>query len=102
MYPETNASRFAFSVCKIFVFLYTIQIMSLTHIIAFSQIVFSVLLMIGVLLQQSEAGLGGAFGGGDGFSSGHHSKRGAEKYIFVGTIVIAILFAVTSFVLLLI
>ena len=75
--------------------------MSLSHFIAYSQIVLSVLLMIGVLLQQSEAGLGGAFGGGDGFSSGNHSKRGAEKYIFVGTIIISILFAATSFSLLL-
>ena len=76
--------------------------MSFAHIIAICQIVLSVLLCAGVLLQQSEAGLGGAFGGGDGFSSGNHTKRGAEKYIFVGTIVIAILFAVTSFLLLLV
>ena len=71
--------------------------MSLTHIISYSQIVLSVLLIIGVLLQQSEAGLGGAFGGGDGFSSGHHSKRGAEKVVFISTIIIAVLFAVSSF-----
>lgn len=76
--------------------------MSLTQIIAYSQIVLSVLLIAGVLLQQSEAGLGGAFGGGDGFSSGHHDKRGAEKVIFVGTIIVSILFAATSFSLLLI
>lgn len=74
----------------------------MTQIISYSQIILSVLLIIGVLLQQSEAGLGGAFGGGDGFSSGHHSKRGAEKVIFIATIVIAVLFAVTSFSLLLI
>ena len=74
----------------------------MTQIISYSQIILSVLLIIGVLLQQSEAGLGGAFGGGDGFSSGTHSKRGAEKIIFISTIIIAILFAVTSFSLLLI
>lgn len=71
--------------------------MVITDIISYGQIVLSVLLIIGVLLQQSEAGLGGAFGGGDGFSSGHHTKRGAEKVIFIGTIVIAVLFAVSSF-----
>ncbi|MEI6843575.1 MAG: preprotein translocase subunit SecG [bacterium] len=76
--------------------------MSLTQIIAYSQIVLSVLLIAGVLLQQSEAGLGGAFGGGDGFSSGQHSKRGAEKVVFIATIVIAVLFALSSFVILLI
>ena len=70
------------------------------EIISYGQIVLSVLLIAGVLLQQSEAGLGGAFGGGDGFSSGHHTKRGAERVIFISTIIIAILFAVSSFVLL--
>jgi len=76
--------------------------MSITEIIPYVQIVLSVLLILGVLLQQSEAGLGGAFGGGDGFSSGHHTKRGAEKVLFMATIVVAVLFAVTSFALLLI
>lgn len=74
----------------------------MTQIISYSQIILSVLLIIGVLLQQSEAGLGGAFGGGDGFSSGTHTKRGAEKILFISTIIIAILFAATSFSLLLI
>ncbi len=57
--------------------------------------------MGGILIQQTEAGLGTAFGGGDGFSSGHHTKRGSERTIFIGTIIIAILFAATSFSLLL-
>ena len=76
--------------------------MSITGSIPYVQIILSVLLIMGLLLQQSEAGLGSSLGGGDGFSSGHHTKRGAEKTIFVSTIVIAILFAVTSFSLLLI
>lgn len=71
--------------------------MSITEIIPYIQIVLSVLLIGGVLLQQSEAGLGSGFGGGDGFSSGYHTKRGAEKTIFIATIVVAILFAATSF-----
>ncbi len=75
--------------------------MSITEIIPYVQIILSILLIGGILLQQSDAGLGGAFGGGDGFSSGHHTKRGAEKLIFVATIIIAILFVVTSFSLLL-
>ena len=78
-----------------------IPIMSITGMIPYVQIVLSVLLMGGILLQQSEAGLGSGFGGGDGFSSGHHTKRGAEKAIFVATIVVAIIFAVTAFSLLL-
>lgn len=76
--------------------------MSVTQIIPYVQIVLSVLLMGGVLLQQSDAGAGGAFGGGDGFSSGHHTKRGIERVLFVGTIIVSILFAATSFSLLLI
>ena len=72
------------------------------NLLPYVQIVLSVLLIGGILLQPSEAGMGGAFGGGDGFSSGHHSKRGSERVIFIGTIVVAILFAVTSFSLLLI
>lgn len=79
-----------------------IPIMSITEIIPYVQIVLSVLLIGGILLQQSEAGLGSGFGGGDSFSSGHHTKRGAEKTVFIATIVIAILFAVSSFALLLI
>lgn len=76
--------------------------MSITESIPYIQIVLSVLLIGGILLQQSEAGLGGAFGGGDGFSSGHHTKRGAEKTLFIATIVIAVMFVATSFSLLLI
>ena len=76
--------------------------MSISVILPYIQIILSVLLVIGVLVQQSEAGLGGAFGGGDGFSSGTHSKRGAEKVIFVSTIVIAILFAMSAFIILLV
>ena len=75
--------------------------MSIAGSIPYIQIVLSILLIGRILLQQSIAGLGGAFGGGDGFSSGHHTKRGAEKIIFNTTIVVAILFvlsvALTSF-----
>lgn len=75
--------------------------MSITGSIPYIQLALSVLLIGGVLLQQTDAGLGSGFGGGDGFSSGHHTKRGAEKTIFIATIIIAILFAATSFALLL-
>ena len=75
--------------------------MSIVHYIPYVQIILSVLLIGGILLQQTDAGLGSGFGGGDGFSSGHHTKRGAEKTIFIATIVVAIVFAVTSFSLLL-
>lgn len=58
------------------------------------QIVLSVLLVAGVLLQQSAAGLGGAFG--DNFSSAFHTRRGFEKTLFNATIVISILFVISA------
>jgi protein translocase SecG subunit len=73
----------------------------MASIIPYIQIALCVLLIGGVLLQRSEAGLGGAFGG-DSFSSVHHVKRGPEKVLFIATIVVAVLFAVTSLVLVLI
>jgi protein translocase SecG subunit len=60
------------------------------------QIILSLLLIGGILLQQSEAGLGSAFGGGTE-SSMHHTRRGFEKFSFYLTIIISILFAATAF-----
>jgi protein translocase SecG subunit len=40
--------------------------------------------------------LGGAFGS-DNFSSGFHTRRGAEKTLFWATIVLGVLFAATAF-----
>jgi len=60
------------------------------------QIALSLLLAAGVLLQHSDASLGGAFGGSDNWSSTFHTRRGFEKILFNGTIVIAILFTFSS------
>jgi len=60
------------------------------------QIILSVLLVACILLQQTGAGLGGAFGGGDNFSSAFHTRRGAERFLFQATIILAILFAVSA------
>ena len=59
------------------------------------EITLSLLLIIGVVLQQRGAGLGGAFGG-DNFASTFYKRRGAEKFLFNATIVIAILFVATA------
>ena len=61
-----------------------------------AQIVLSVLLVGAILLQRSGTDSGGAFGG-DGVGSLHHTKRGIEKTLFILTIVLAILFAVSAF-----
>ena len=71
--------------------------MSITGSIPYVQIILSILLILGILTQRSEGGIGGGLGGGDSFSSGHHTKRGIERTIFISTIVVAILFAVISF-----
>jgi preprotein translocase subunit SecG len=61
------------------------------------QIILSILLVVVILLQQSEAGVGGAFGGGDSGGS-YHTRRGSEKTLFNATIALGILFALTSFI----
>ncbi len=66
-------------------------------VINYAQIVLSVILIGLVLLQQSEASSGGAFGQSDNWNAGFHTRRGAEKMVFFGTIAVALLFAVASF-----
>jgi len=61
----------------------------------YAEIVLSLLLIVGVVLQQRGAGLGGAFGG-DNFASTFYKRRGAEKFLFNATIVISILFVLTA------
>ncbi len=60
------------------------------------QIVLAVLLIGLILLQHSDASAGAAFGG-DSLGGTGHTRRGPEKFIFILTIVIAILFAVSAF-----
>ena len=57
----------------------------------------AIILVVSVLLQKQEGGLGTAFGGG---GSSYRSKRGAEKMIFYLTIISATIFMGTSLVVL--
>lgn len=66
----------------------------LAEILPYIQIFLSVVLIAGILLQQSAAGLGGAFG--DNFAAGFHTRRGAEKFFFYATIVTAVLFFLSA------
>lgn len=70
-------------------------------ILIISQIVVSLSLLGLILLQVQGTGLGNSslFGGGGEFYS---SKRGVEKFVFAGTIVLTIIFAGLSMALLLI
>lgn len=70
------------------------------EILPIVQIILSVLLIGLVLMQQSDAGLGSAFGGGDG--SGGHTRRGVEKTLFNATVLVAVLFAISAFIALII
>ena len=74
---------------------------SILNILPYIQIGISAILIVAISLQRSSAGLGGAFGE-SGFDSASHSRRGFEKVLFITTIVLAILFALSAFVVLII
>lgn len=73
--------------------------MSVSAIIAIVQIVIALLLTAAILLQQRGAGLSEAFGG---LGGGYHTKRGLEKTLFISTIILATLFILSTFIVLLI
>ena len=59
------------------------------HILNYIQIIVSVLLIASILLQHRGTSLGGAFGGEGNV---YRSRRGAEKFLFNATVVLAIIF----------
>jgi protein translocase SecG subunit len=65
---------------------------SLIPAIPVAQIVLAVVLITVILFQPSTAGVGGALGGSDG-TQNFHTKRGFEKFLFIATIVLGVLFA---------
>ncbi|MFA6459090.1 MAG: preprotein translocase subunit SecG [Candidatus Paceibacterota bacterium] len=65
-------------------------------LLPYLQVILSVILISAILLQRTGAQLGGAFGGSDNWSSAYHTRRGLEKWLFIITIVVAILFAVSA------
>ena len=62
-------------------------------ILTYSQIILALLLTAAILVQQKGSGLSSAFGG-SGIE--YSTKRGAEKFFFYATIVLAILFIAVS------
>ncbi len=57
------------------------------------QIIIAILLVIAITLQSRGGGLSSVFGGSGGV---YQTKRGAEKFIFITTIVLAVLFFLVS------
>ncbi len=68
----------------------------LVSFLPYAQIALAVLLIAAVLLQQTGAGMGGAFGG-DNFSAAYHTRRGSEKVLFYATIVLGTLLVLSAF-----
>jgi len=67
----------------------------LISLLPYIEIVLSLLLIVGIVLQQRGASLGGAFGG-DNFASTFYKRRGAERFLFRSTIVVAVLFVAVA------
>lgn len=71
------------------------QMEAFASALPYAEIILSILLIVGIVLQQRGATLGGAFGG-DNFASTFYKRRGAEKFLFNATIVIAVLLVLAA------
>jgi protein translocase SecG subunit len=67
----------------------------INYILAIIQIIVSILLVVGILLQQRGSALGSTFGQEGGAFYG--TRRGIQKKIFWGTAVMGVLFVLTAF-----
>jgi protein translocase SecG subunit len=67
----------------------------IAKILPYIQIILSLILIGAILMQQSDAGVGGVLGGGDGGGL-YHTRRGFEKFLFVMSITVAILLTLSS------
>lgn len=57
------------------------------------QIILGILLVLVIIIQQKGSGIGTSFGGDMSF---YRTKRGAEKLLFYATIVLAVVFILSS------
>ena len=68
----------------------------LLTILPYIQMVVAILLITTILLQKRGAGLGAAFGGGEGGS--YATRRGFDKILFYLSVVLSILFIFSAFI----
>ena len=68
---------------------------TVAQILPVLQLILALLLTMLILLQRSGDGIEGAFGGGSSNVT-YFARRGGERFLFLATIVIAILFAVSA------
>ncbi|KND47165.1 MAG: preprotein translocase, SecG subunit [Parcubacteria bacterium C7867-004] len=71
------------------------KMQTIIGLLPYIEITLAVLLIAGIVLQNRGASLGGAFGG-DNFASTFYKRRGAEKFLFNATIVLAVLFVLSA------
>ncbi len=67
-----------------------------SHALPYIQIALAVVIITLVLLQQTDADLGGAFGGNDNLSSAARTRRGLERTLFNSTIIVAGIFVIST------
>ncbi len=67
--------------------------MNISQILTIAQVVVSILLIGSILLQQRGGGLSPVFGGEGGV---YRTRRGVEKIIFWGTIILSALFIILA------
>lgn len=73
-------------------------IMDMNSILLWIQIILAIIIILGILAQKSNSGLGGAFGTGNDGSTTYHTKRGFEKFLFYLTIISSVAFVTLTLV----
>jgi len=66
----------------------------MVHFLPYIQIAISILLIVSILLQQRGTALSQSFGGDGGAWA---SRRGAERWIFISSIIFSVLFFAVAF-----
>jgi protein translocase SecG subunit len=68
---------------------------TITQFLPILQLVLSILLILAIIFQRSGEGIEGALGG-TASTITRFARRGGEKFLFFATIVIAVLFVISS------